>query len=192
MRKEIRVCVCGCIHFVDQNIIHDAIEHDKNTLLICGQCGRAYVIGADRVPNWYKEKAEDPDECFDMYSYEARTKNGLLILDVNSFNKERNYKPFDKVIYDKGHVVIMQTGYRATYFHYETGFEDMSYPDFTYRIGDDTTKADIVEMIEDYHKKRKTVMMSSLIHCLTDEENALLAKAKIKGLDYSGTDWERL
>ena len=190
MSKDIRICKCGCIHFVDQDIINNAIDHDKNTLLICGQCGRATIIGADRVPNWYKESDDDPDECFDMYSYELGRGQETLILDANSFSDIGNHKPIDKVIYDRGHVVMMATGYRANYFDYNTGFEDMTYPDFIYYLNPDMTIHEIIALIDEYGEKRKTVRMYSLIHDLTDDENVLLSKARIKGIDYTGTKWE--
>lgn len=190
MSKEVRICKCGCIHFIDNDVISNAINNDKNILFICGQCGKAIIIGADRVPNWYKEKEDDPDECFDMYSYEACRGKEMLILDANSFSGKSDYKPIDKVIYDNGHVVFMETGYRATYFSYNTGFEDMSYPDFIYHLDNMASASLIMNEINEYNKKRRTVRMRSIIDSLTDSENELLAKSRIKGLDYTGTKWE--
>ena len=191
MSKQVRVCKCGCIHFLDMDIIQNAIEHDKNTLFICGNCGKAIIIGADRVPNYYAESEDDPKECFDMYSYNADRHQRMFMLDANSFSEFGNHKPIDKVIYDNGYIVIMETGYRADYFNYNTGFEDMKYPDFSYHLSKRATAKEIMSMIEDYHRKRKKVNMNILIRDLTDEENEILSRAMIKGLDYSGTKWER-
>lgn len=48
-RKDIGICTCGRIHFIDKDIIDEALELNKNTLIICGGCGRTYVIGADLI-----------------------------------------------------------------------------------------------------------------------------------------------
>lgn len=190
MHKEVRICKCGCIHFVDQDMIYNAIDHDKNILFICGQCGQATIIGADRVPNWYKETDDEPDECFDMYSFDADRGQKTLILDANSFSDIGDHKPIDKVIYDNGHVVMMETGYRANYFNYNTGFEDMTYPDFIYYLNGSATVTEIVSQIKEYNEKRKNVRMYSLINDLTEEENEILSRARIKGIDYTDTKWE--
>lgn len=34
--KEIRICNCGRIHFINESIIVDALEQDKQVMIICG------------------------------------------------------------------------------------------------------------------------------------------------------------
>ena len=198
MRKHVRVCCCGTIHFVNEDIIDAAIVEDKNIIFICGQCGRATVVGADRILNEYKEKEDDPDYAFDMYSFKLeRNCNSkgmetetIINEDILQNGLSKNGKPIYAVVYDPGKIVFMETGYRATNYFGNCGFEDMSYPDFSLYGDLHKSREEIEKMFKDYHKKRHIVRMHSLISSLTDDENELLAKSRIKGLDYSGTKWE--
>ena len=46
-KYDVRICGCGHIHFVPNEMIDEAIDNNKNVLLICGGCGQATMIGAD-------------------------------------------------------------------------------------------------------------------------------------------------
>jgi len=187
--KELRICSCGCIHFIDSDVIENAITNEKNVLFICGQCGRATVIGADKYANPYMKDENDSPVMYDMYSYEA-SKN--FAIDCTAFEKQGNdfHKPIYQILYDKGHVVFMETGYRATNYSSCSGFSDTSYPDFLYRLSFESAEQ-LRTLRDEYDSKRTSVRMNSLIRDLSDEENELLSKSYVKGIDYTGTKWER-
>lgn len=186
MNKQVRICSCGRIHFVDENIIDEALEEDKNVLFICGGCGRATLIGADREPDWLEGTDK---EIFNMYSYETGNKD--FTIDPASFNNAERTKGIYRIIYSKGKQVRMKTGMNAnSFFHGE--FLDNWFPDFWKIERTDITVPEIMQFIQDWRKDRETVMMNSLLRDLTDEEAKLLAPCCIKNLDWTGTPYEHL
>lgn len=186
MSKEVRICSCGRIHFVDQDIIHAALEENKIALFICGGCGRATGIGADREPDWL----EGTDRAiFNMYSYDAGGKD--FIVDPSSFNDAERTKGIYRIIYSKGKQVCMETGMNANSF-FNGRFLDNWFPDFYKIERTDITVPEIMQFIEAWRKDRETVMMGSLLRDLTDEEATLLARRHIKNLDWTGTKYEHL
>lgn len=187
MNKEVRICGCGRIHFVDQDIIHAALKEDKNVLFICGGCGRATGIGADREPDWIEGTVR---EIFNMYSYDAGDKD--FIVDPSSFVGNERTKGIHRIIYSNGKRPRMETGMYATAFEYGK-FLDNWFPDFYKIERPNITVPEIMQFIEDWRKKRQTVMMPSLLQELTDEEATLLARCcYIKNLDWTGTKYEHL
>lgn len=187
MTKEIRICNCGRIHFVDQDIIHAALDEDKNVLFICGGCGRATIIGADRERDWLEETDK---EIFNMYSYEAGNKD--FIVDPTNFENAERTKGIYRIIYSKGKQVRMETGMNANSF-FNGEFLDSWYPDFYKIERKDITVPEIMQFIDDWRKERQTVMMHSLLRELTDDEASLLARCcYVKNLDWTGTKYENV
>ena len=179
--KEIRICNCGRIHFINESIIIDALKQDKEVMLICGGCGNATVIGADR----YMDEYEPEKEVFDMYSYYAGNKD--FQIDEKSFQPGER-KEFHKVIYSKGKQVRMMTGMYATAYEYGK-FSDNWFPDFYKIERDGITVEEIMQFIEQWRHDRTTVNMDSLIHDLSEEEAEILSGRWVKGLDWSGTKY---
>lgn len=58
-KYDIRICKCGRIHAIPNERIKNALNADKNFLLICAACGNATLIGADISPDW-----DDPTKDF--------------------------------------------------------------------------------------------------------------------------------
>ena len=50
-KYDIRICKCGRIHAIPNERIKNALNADKNFLLICAACGNATLIGADISPD---------------------------------------------------------------------------------------------------------------------------------------------
>lgn len=188
-RKDIRICSCGRIHFIDSGIIDEALEQNKNTLVICGGCGRTYVIGADIEPDWY-----EPDKmCYNMYT-STLLPNGSeypYIFDQKFFETvEGKFKGFHKVIIDPGKRVMMDTGYYATAYDNGSGmFYDMQYPDF-WKIKKTDELEDVLLFINKFQRDMKSVNMNWLLRSLTDEEAEQLSHYGVKGLNWKGTKWE--
>lgn len=189
-RKDIRICSCGRIHFIDSWIIDEALEQNKNTLVICGGCGRTYVIGADIEPDWY-----EPDKMYyNMYT-STLFPNGSedpYIFDQKFFETvEGKFKGFHKVIIDPGKRVMMDTGYYATSYDHGSGtFYDMQYPDFIWNIKKTDGLEDILSSIGKFQRDMKSVNMNWLLRSLTDEEAEQLSHYGVKGLNWKGTKWE--
>lgn len=187
MSKEVRICSCGRIHFVDNDIIHAALEENKIILFICGGCGRATGIGADREPDWIEGTDR---EIFNMYSYDAGDKD--FVIDPFSFKDTERTKGIYRIIYSKGKQVRMETGMNANSFFCDK-FLDNWFPDFYKIERSDITVPEIMEFIETWRKERATVMMHSLLRDLTEEEASLLARCYYaKNLDWTGTKYEHL
>ena len=48
MKKyEVRICRCGCVHFIPWKYFEDAVEQNKEFVTICNRCGEAVRYGAD-------------------------------------------------------------------------------------------------------------------------------------------------
>ena len=126
-KYDMRICKCGRIHMVDNNKLDNALENNKNLLLICGGCGAATLIGADIEPDW-----NEPDKnCYMMYSGELSPYDDRNIISAD-FESTEHHKGIEEIIYSHGRKVPMMTGMYAT--DYNNGrFSDRWYPDF-YKI----------------------------------------------------------
>jgi len=183
--KEVRICSCGRLHFLDGEIIESALKEDKDVLFICGKCGRATMIGADRTRDWWNET---DDEVFNMYSYDKGDTD--FVLDDSQFENTDTTKGIYKVIYSVGKGVPMMSGSYAR--NYSFGyFLDIWFPDFYHIKHRDITVEEIMTFITDWEQKRKTVNMRQLLRTLTGEEAELLSHYYIEGLDWTGTQYER-
>lgn len=63
-KYDMCICRCGKIHMIPSDKIDDAIEHNKNFMFICADCGSATVVGADK--EW--DEYEPDKKCYMMYS----------------------------------------------------------------------------------------------------------------------------
>ena len=132
-RYDVRAFPNGRVAFVNVKDIDEAIENEKEILLVCNAWsgGYAIAIGAD--------KENDPDfgECYMSYSYEIKE---------DTFNEEA-MKRFHKIIFTQGEKIIMETGHVANN-HWGRTFSDT-----------DTS----VESINDYHNRHawKNNLMSA-------------------------------
>lgn len=123
-KYDMRICKCGRIHMVLKEKIKNAVENNKNLLLICGGCGSIEVIGADVQPDWV-----EPDKnCYMMYTTDFSPYKDAII-SISDFDPTNRHKGIDEIIYSHGLKVPMKTGEYAT--SYSGGwFADMICPDF--------------------------------------------------------------
>lgn len=185
-RKEIRVCKCGRIHVFDESHIDNAIEHDKNFVLICADCGTALVIGADREDgDWMGEPGKT---FYNMYTSALEKTTSIT---TESFADKANHKPYSEILYDKGIGVPMMSGMNATHWDGKH-FDDTWYPDFLQELCDArTTIDDIRKKHEQWMKDRITVNIQFMARMLDEETGIALARAGIPGLDFTGTKYEK-
>ena len=183
--KEVRICNCGRIHFLDREMTSKALEHDKDILLICGGCGSATKIGADKGYDWWGNTKE---EVYNMYSFDVGDYD--FTLDASKFENNEHQKGIDKIVYSVGKRVMMKTGMYARYFRFER-FEDNWYPDFYKIKHNDVTVKEIMDFINEWEKDRVTVNMNWLIRSLTDEEAKALSRLYIPAFDWKGTKYEQ-
>lgn len=186
MAKELRICSCGRLHFIDEDIFSTALEQDKNVLLICGSCGRATIIGADKEPDIY---GDDPTKiCYNMYSCDIH--EDMKEFEASSFDSTECKKGIYKIVYSKGKGVPMMSGMYAQQFG-ANGFEENWFPDFWKIERSNITVDEIMQFIGEWRKERSTVSMNRLLHELTEEEAELLSHFYIRGLDWSGTKYAK-
>ena len=124
MKYDVRFCGCGTLLFVPEETIDKALHEDKEVLLICGRCGRAYYIGADHQV--YDDEHGHHDE-FMMYTREPV--EDKFVLDETTEQKPHT------VFWTKGVRVPMKTGEYAR-SHSCDIFSDMWYPDGASYLGD--------------------------------------------------------
>jgi len=99
MKKyDVRFCNCGRVHFIDQTKIDQAIENEKQVLVICNNCGNSFIIGADKGYDEYLDQ-----EIYNMYSY------GMRDTELNDLSR------IDSIVFTAGEQVRMMTGGTATY-----------------------------------------------------------------------------
>lgn len=109
MRKfEVRICKCGCIHFIPWSDIEEAIEQNKEFVMICNRCGTALRYGADDYFDGGKA----------LY---------CLPLDKGEITKERFEKEFTKILYSEGIRVPMRTGQFADFYDGNTFYDCQPY-----------------------------------------------------------------
>lgn len=94
-------CSCGHIHVVSGKDYSDAIEAGKENLLICGNCGATYILGAEEAEGGYS-----------LYRHEIP--QNLMTSENNYSTDLTDYlKKFYKVNYSVGYGVPMISGYFA-------------------------------------------------------------------------------
>lgn len=180
---DLRICKCGHLHFIDPELQDKALSENKNLMVICGNCGRAILIGADLMADEY-----EPDKmAYHMYTGEVSTSQ---VWDESLFTGTETKKAVSNIYYSKGIAVYMNTGYKATVFDGPRRcFNDMIYPDF-YKIEGETDAAKIHAFIEQWQKDRVTVNMNMLLRMLTDEQARILRAFNLNGMDWSDTKYK--
>lgn len=186
MDCQVRICKCGRIHFIERSVVTEAVEADKELLVICGGCGAADIIGADKV-------AENGNNIYMMYSFDFTEGEQKREIDVSSFETvEGKTKGLYKIIFDPGIKVMMMTGFYAT--HYDNaGFTDLSWPilSFLNKNPSAFTPEEACEEIKNHRRDMVTVNMKSLLSKLTEDEAECLSHYIINGLDWTETKYER-
>lgn len=177
MSKQVRICSCGRIHFVNQTIINEALDLNKDVLMVCGGCGRATLIGADKE---FMDLGEGEEEVFNMYSFDL-TSDKEYTFDYTDFEGTNNSKAIHKILYSPGKKVPMKTGMNANSYFANT-FYDNWYPD----ISELQTKSgsELLTYLEQWNMNRQTVNVKFLMSTLTDEEKTLLSGVYIRGFDW--------
>jgi len=105
MKYDVKFCSCGRVHFIPTDKINNAIENDKEILVVYNNCGNSHIIGADR------EQDYEGKECFMMYSFGKRD------TEINDTSK------IDSIVFSLGEQVRMMSGGEATYYGH-SGFID--------------------------------------------------------------------
>lgn len=166
MNKEVRICHCGSIHLIEENVIFEALEEDKEVLLICAHCGSITVIGADI------EKYNDKT-TYNRYAQAFGQNRGCLVLSPEEFkhNKEVYY-----IIYDRGILVPMMTGEYANLYYIDTFFDTTS-PDFSeLEHFKEINREVVAKFLKDYRKNNRTVNMNSFLRDNRPEDLKILSK----------------
>lgn len=186
-KYDVRFCKCGRIHMIPVDKIDEAVKVDKNLLHICGGCGTATIIGADKEPDW-----DDPSKTiYNMYSHSLPIKeDGIKSISVSDFSESENYKAYSEILYSQGLRVPMMTGEYANSFSFGT-FYDMWYPDWYKIERRGITVPEIMKFIENYKRDQRTVNMDRFIHETPDEYLEAISGYVVHGLDWKGTKWER-
>lgn len=133
-KYDVRFFPNGRIVFVPWEDIDNAINNNKEVLVICNAWsgGYAIAIGANEVPaSWYDPSA-DPDKiAFEMYSYNIKD---------TEFTSEE-FARFHKVIVSSGTMVRMKTGEQANSYQGSSFVDwDTSYDKFgqSFRYNNET------------------------------------------------------
>lgn len=180
---DVRICKCGRIHFIQKSLIQEALEKDKDIMLVCGGCGLITMIGADRTFDY----DFSDEEMYNMYAFDV---NESMLIDRSVFDGDKHRKGIHKIVYSQGKRVMMNTGYFAT--SYWCGkFLDNCYPDFHEIERGNITAKEVFDFLEKWRENRQTVRMNMLLNELTDDEAEALSHYYIKGLDWKGTKFEK-
>lgn len=182
-KYNMRICKCGRIHMIDNARIDQALESNKNLLLICAGCGNATVIGADIQPDYY----DSTKISYNMYSF-ALSEHKDKTIDMSDFECT-NRKAIDIIIYSHGYKVPMMTGMYATDYLSGT-FSDRWYPDFYKIQRKNITVDEIMKFIDKYNSDRTTVNMARFINETPEDIIEEISHYSIKGLNFKGTKYE--
>lgn len=157
---EVRICKCGCVHFIPWSDIENAIDNNKEFLFICNRCGTALRYGADDY-------------------FDAGKALYCFPLDKGEITKERFEKEFTKILYSEGVRVPMKTGQFADFYDGNT-FYDIQPFNWSSKI----YECKGIEEIRRYYEKQtelaKKVNIDRFMKSLTDEQKADLSHYYIK------------
>ena len=186
MKYNITFCKCGRIHAIENKKIEDALEENKDFLLICANCGAATIIGADITPDW----DEPSKNCYMMYSRDLSSYKDAEITQ-DAFKDGPNQKAIKEILYSHGYAVPMMSGNNATDFFSGGRFSDRWYPDFYKIQRDDITVKEIMQFIDKFNDDRTTVNMDRFIYNTPDDVLEELSHYSIDGFDWSGTKFQK-
>lgn len=184
--KEMKICKCGKIHLIPEEKINNALKKNKNFILICADCGRSIVIGANI--ELYDPYGDDKEkECYMMYSYDLSENMSVT---KEFFNETEDKKGIEEIYYNHGIKVPMMTeNYATDYFCGR--FSDRRYPDF-YNIGrKNITVEEIMDFINQWKESRTTVNMNRFIFENKEEDLKEISRYYIEGFNWKGTKFER-
>lgn len=182
MKYDIRVCSCGRIHVIPFEKVSNAIEEQKDFLLVCGSCGAVTVIGAD----YRKEGAYGFEEpCYDMYSYDISKP-----FSITSDMATPNGRSIAEIFFNRGIGVPMMTGEYATCFNPYVGFSDLTYCSSQELNMDDITANEMHDILNKYNSDRTTVNMQRFISENRGNPEILeaISTMHIKGLNWSNAE----
>lgn len=184
-KYDMRICKCGRIHMINNDVLDNALQQDKNLLLICAGCGYATLIGADIEQDWI----ETDKTCYMMYSCGfSECKNTSI--NATDFETTEHNKGIFKILYSHGYKVPMMSGMYATdYFNGK--FSDRWYPDFYKIQRRDITVDEIMQFIDKYTHDRTTVNMNRFINETPDDILEEISHYCINGFDWKDTPYEK-
>ena len=193
MEYEVRFCRCGHIHVFPFSLVEDAIKADENLLLICADCGKASMIGADIIDGGYYGD-EEGKTCYDMYANDFAAYDNKLIT-KNFFRRHKTHKALNKIYYSHGIEVPMMTGSNANYY-YNGEFCDSSEPnwyelDLAKHYDCDLSKEEILAFINKHRSNKWKVDMKRFIHDNDEDKIRAISNYLVKGLDWHGTKFEK-
>lgn len=195
MDYDVRICSCGTIHFIPIHKINLAITQDKELLWICGRCGNATRIGADREPNDYFDGPDAPEYVYSMYSVDMipNRDDQVRSIEEKDFRDGVEHKAYSEIFYSCGVQVPMRTGMHAkAYNPYSRKFLDIWYPDYWKLDGKDQTAEDIRRELSEYRKNSQIVNMHRFVRETRREYLEILAQTMWDEFDWSGTEFEEL
>ena len=168
---DVRFCSCGRIHLVDWDSIENAIDNNKEILLICGGCGRASRIGADDYFDGGKS----------MYTIDlAHESKDHVIIDERNFSdnadsSEEYFPKFTKIIYSNGIRIPMKNGYYATSY-FNGIWQDTRRDHINFNEARLLRKslADVQKEYEENLANSRIVDVDRLFNSLNDEEKRVL------------------
>lgn len=183
--KEMKICKCGKIHLIPEEKIDNALEKNKNFIIICADCGHGFVIGADIESDW-----NEPEKiCYMMYSFDLSNYQNKSITKDN-FETTEEEKGIEEIYYSHGIKVPMMTGnYASDYFGER--FYDWRYPDFYKIERNNTTEKEIVDFINKWEKDLGIVDMKRFVRENKEEDLKEISKYLIEGFNWKGTKFER-
>jgi hypothetical protein len=91
----------GRVLFIDNKDVDEAIDAEKELLVIDTHCGVSFAIGADKEINAYDA---DPEYIYNMYNRDY----------TNHEDSVSDPSRFSKIIFTKGERIYMKSGYEAT------------------------------------------------------------------------------
>ena len=175
----INFCSCGKIHFIKMDDVDTALINDHNILFVCGGCGNAAFIGADKT-------IIDNKTTFELYQFCKNKDFEITAKDFESFDG----KPISKIIFSRGKHVFMKNGYVANHYHngfyrdtWFTGFDDLKKKGIT--------EEEIKNILNKWEYESSTVDMNQLLNDLSDDELKELSGYAIDAFDWTGTKYER-
>lgn len=155
MKKyEVRICRCGCVHFIPWKDVEDAVEQNKEFVTICNRCGEAVRYGAD---DYF-------DEGNALYCYP---------LDTGEITKERFDEEFTKIFYSKGVRVPMKTGYFADFYDGDTFYDCQSF-NWSSKLYECRTIEEIREFYQKQNSLAKQVNIDRFMNKLDEDKRESL------------------
>lgn len=186
---DVRFCSCGTIHFIESETVQTAVTANRELIVICGGCGKSFVIGADREPNW--ENPESSEYAYSMYSndfnksFTTTIEESFVIMDDGS-NRVFSHNPI--VRYSMGKRPMMMTGQRAS--HYRNGkFYDEDY-DVLSLLESCTLVSEVQRHVDHWKLNKSVVNTTRLFNELSDDELRHLSHYSLEGLDWTNTKYE--